>query len=103
VPGPWSRPGARHTRDFEDVVAFLAQRVDKTTIAKLLRVSWEAVANIVVRVVADKIDDSRLDDLYRIGVDDVSYRKATAISPWSPITTATVLWCGPKRATTPRR
>lgn len=72
---PWARPRARHTRDFEDVVAFLAQRVDKTTIAKLLRVSWEAVANIVIRVVGDKIDDSRLDDLYRIGVDDVSYRK----------------------------
>lgn len=71
----WARPGARHTRDFEDVVAFLAQRVDKTTIAKLLRVSWEAVANIVMRVVTDKIDDSRLNDLYRIGVDEVSYRK----------------------------
>ena len=26
-------------------------------------------------VVADKIDDSRLDDLYRIGVDDISSRK----------------------------
>jgi transposase len=72
---PWARPGARHTKDFEDVVAFLAQRVDKTTVARLLRVSWEAVANIVVRVVADTIDDSRLNDLYRIGVDDVSYRK----------------------------
>jgi transposase len=72
---PWARPGARHTRDFEDVVAWLAQRLDKTSVAKLLRCSWEAVANIVVRVVADAIDDSRLDDLYRIGVDDVSYRK----------------------------
>ena len=72
---PWARPSARYTRDLEDVIAFLAQRVDKTTVARLLRVSWEAVANIVMRVVADKIDDSRLDDLYRIGVDDVSYRK----------------------------
>lgn len=44
---PWARFGARHTRDFEDVVAGLAQRVDKTTVAKLLRCSWEAVANIV--------------------------------------------------------
>jgi transposase len=72
---PWARPGARHTRDLEDVVAFLAQRVDKTTIARLLRVSWTAVANIVTRVVADHIDDSRLEDLYRIGIDEVSYRK----------------------------
>lgn len=72
---PWARPGARHTRDYEDVVAWLAQRLDKTAVAKLLRCSWEAVANIVTRVVGEVIDDSRLDDLYRIGVDDVSYRR----------------------------
>jgi transposase len=72
---PWARPAARHTRDLEDVVAYLAQRVDKTTVARLLRVSWEAVAGIVVRVVAERIDDARLDELYRIGVDEVSYRK----------------------------
>jgi transposase len=72
---PWARPGARHSRDLEDVVAFLAQRVDKTTVARLLRVSWEAVANIVTRVVTEAIDDARLDELYRIGVDEISYRK----------------------------
>lgn len=72
---PWARPAARHTRDLEDVVAFLAQRVDKTTVARLLRVSWEAVANIVTRVVCDQIDDARLDELFRIGVDEISYRK----------------------------
>lgn len=72
---PWARPGARHTKDFQDVVCWLAQRVDKTTITKLLRVSWEAVAKIVVDVVATTIDDKRLDALYRIGVDEISYRK----------------------------
>jgi transposase len=71
---PWARPGARFTRDFEDVVAYLAQRTDKTTITRLLRCSWEAVAAIVVRVVATHLDDRRLDDLYQIGVDEVSYR-----------------------------
>ena len=44
---PWARPGARFTRDFEDTVAYLAQRTDKTTITRLLRCSWEAVAAIV--------------------------------------------------------
>jgi len=72
---PWARPGARHTRDFEDVVAWLAQRADKTTVARLLRCSWEAVARIVVRVVASSIEDRRLDGLYRIGVDEVSWRR----------------------------
>lgn len=72
---PWARPGARHTRDLQDVVAWLAQRTDKTTITKLLRISWEAVAKIVIDVVAEAIDDTRLENLYRIGVDEVSYRK----------------------------
>ena len=72
---PWARPGARFTRDFEDVVAWLAQRMDKTAVSRLLRCSWEAVAGIVTRVVADHLDDARLDEAYRIGVDEVSYRK----------------------------
>lgn len=71
---PWARPGAPHSADFQDVVAWLAQHVDKTTITKLLRISWEAVAKIVIDVVAEAIDDTRLENLYRIGVDEVSYR-----------------------------
>jgi transposase len=71
----WARPGARFTRDFEDVVAYLAQHTDKTTITRLLRCSWEAVAAIVTRVVATHLDDARLEGLYRIGIDEVSYRK----------------------------
>lgn len=72
---PWARPGARFTRDYEDVVAWLAQRMDKTAITRLLRCSWEAVAGIVTRVVADQLDNARLEEVYRIGVDEVSYRK----------------------------
>ena len=72
---PWARPRARHTRDFEDVVAWLCQRTDQTTVSTLLRCSWEAVHRIVGRVVAEHIDESRLGDLYRIGVDEISYRR----------------------------
>jgi transposase len=71
----WARPAARFTRDYEDVVAHLAQRTDKTTITRLLRCSWEAVAAMVVRVVAGHLDQARLDGLYQIGMDEVSYRK----------------------------
>jgi len=69
---PWARPNARFTRDFEDVVGWLAQRMDKTAVSRLLRTSWEAVAAIVVRVVAEHLDPARLAELYRIGVDEVS-------------------------------
>jgi hypothetical protein len=64
---PWARPGARLSRDLEDLIAFCAQRMDKTTVARLLRVSWASVARAVVRVVADRLDAARLDGLYRIG------------------------------------
>jgi transposase len=72
---PWARSGARLTRDVEDVIAWLAQRTDKTSICRLLRVSWQTVHRTVSRVVADHLDDSRLDNLYRLGVDEISYKR----------------------------
>ena len=72
---PWARPGARLTRDLEDLIAWCAQRMDKTTVARLCRVSWASVARAVMRVVQDELDDARLDHLFRIGIDEVSWRK----------------------------
>jgi transposase len=72
---PWARPAARHSHEFEDQVAWLAQRMDKTSVARLMRCSWEAVDRIVTRVVAPLLTDRRLDGLRRIGVDEVSYRR----------------------------
>lgn len=72
---PFARPAARHTRDFEDVVAFLAQQMAKAPIAALLRVDWETVGRIVERVVADHLDEQRLCELVQIGVDEISYRR----------------------------
>ena len=43
---PWAEPGSNFTRDFEDVVALLAQKTDKTTISELMGISWETVGNI---------------------------------------------------------
>jgi transposase len=72
---PWARPGARCSRDFEDVVAWLCQRTDKTTVATLMRSSWETIDRIVARVVAEHLDDARLDDLFHLGVDEIAYRR----------------------------
>jgi transposase len=60
---------------FEDTVAWLAQRTDKTTVTRFLRVSWEAVAAIVIRVVAAHQEHRHLEGVRRIGVDEVSHRK----------------------------
>jgi transposase len=72
---PWARPGARHTHDFEDTVAWLTQRMDKTAVAELMRCSWEAVDRIAARVVGDHLVDARLNGLRRIGVDEISYKR----------------------------
>jgi transposase len=71
----WARPGVRFTRDFEDVVCWLAQQAAFSVISRLMRVSWRSVAAIVGRVVAAELERRRLGDLYLIGVDEVSYRR----------------------------
>jgi transposase len=72
---PFARPRARFTRDFEDVTAFLAAKTDKTTIARFLRIDWDTVGRICERVVADGLDEDRLDALVHVGVDEVSWKK----------------------------
>jgi len=102
---PWARPGARHTRDFEDVAGFLAQRVDKTTVATLLRVSWETVAGIVVRVVAEALDPARRACqvvcvrwlVHVVGAIRPGKATANALSAWFhpqvPVPRSPPLWC----------
>jgi len=72
---PFARPGAHLTRDFDDLVAWLATRMDKTAIARLCRVSWRTVGRVCQRVVATELDPGRLDGLFRIGVDEISWRR----------------------------
>jgi transposase len=72
---PFARAGARFTRDFEDLVAFLATKTDKTTITRLARIDWDTVGRICARVVADGLDPDRLDGLVHIGIDEVSYKR----------------------------
>jgi transposase len=76
---PWARPGARHTRDFEDTAAWLVRRMSKSAVAELLRTSWNTVDGLVRRLVTTHLDPTaaslRLGRLARIGVDEIAYRK----------------------------
>jgi len=72
---PWADPGRRFTRRFEEMVGYLAQVTDMTSTAKLMGISWQTVSNIVARLVKERLDDSRLDGVRRIGIDEFSYRK----------------------------
>jgi transposase len=72
---PFARPGAHHTRDFDDLVGFLATTMDKTAISRLCRVNWATVGRMITRVMENGLDPNRLDQLFEIGVDEVSWRK----------------------------
>jgi transposase len=95
---PWARPDTHHTRDFEDVVAWLAQQMAKTPIAGLLRIGWDTVGRIVERVVADHLDEKRLEGLVAIGVDEISYRRGQRyLTSVVDHRVGAVVWCAPGR------
>ena len=95
---PWARFDAHHTRDFEDVVAWLAQQMAKTPLAGLLRIGWDTVGRIVERVVADHLDHRRLEGLVAIGVDEISYRRGQRyLTTVVDHNTGGIVWCAPGR------
>lgn len=73
----WARHGARHTREFEQTVTWLARYCAKRSVAWLFRIAWETVGSILARAVSDvdMLGADRLDNVRRIGIDEVSYQK----------------------------
>jgi transposase len=95
---PWARPESQHTRDLEDVVAWLAQQMAKTPLAGLLRIGWDTVGKIVARVVAEQLDESRLAGLVAIGCDEISYRRGQRyLTSIVDHATGAIVWCSPGR------
>jgi transposase len=72
---PFARDGARFTRDFEDLVAWLMTKCDTTTTARLTRINWHTVGRIIKRVADEQLDQDRLSDLFEISIDEVAWRK----------------------------
>lgn len=72
---PFARHRAGFTRDFEQLVAWLATRTDKTAITRLVRIDWDTVGRIVERVSHSELDPDRLDGLFELGIDEVSWRR----------------------------
>jgi transposase len=95
---PWARAGSRYTRDFENVVAWLAQQMAKTPIAGLLRIAWDTVGRIVARVTADHLDERRLEGLVAIGVDEIAYRRGQRyLTSVADHASGAIVWCRPGR------
>jgi transposase len=72
---PWAAHDSFFTRDFEEMTAWLAQRLDKTATCRLMGINWRTVGTIVQRLVNGRLDAARLEELYIVGVDELSYRR----------------------------
>lgn len=71
----WARHGSGFTRAFEDQVAWMAKESSKSAVCQLMRVAWRTVGRIIARVSAEFDEESALDGLRRIGIDEISHRK----------------------------
>jgi transposase len=72
---PFARDGARFTRDFENLVAWLATKTDKTATCRLTRIDWQTIGRVIERVGEELIDTDRLSDLFEVSIDEVAWRK----------------------------
>ena len=72
----FARDSARFTRDFDNVVAWLATKTDKTSTCRLTRIDWHTVGRIIERVADEHLGElDRLSDLFEISIDEVAWRK----------------------------
>ena len=73
---PLARDGARFTRDFDNLVAWLATKTDKTAACRLTRIDWQTVGRVIKSVADEHLGElDRLGDLFEISIDEVAWRK----------------------------
>ena len=65
----WAVGNSVFTAPLEELAAYLAQVTDRTTVGRLLGISWPAVGSIIERVVTRRLNPGRLAGLRRIGID----------------------------------
>jgi transposase len=94
-------PSSRFTSDFEQLVAWLAVKMDQDALRRLVDIDWDTAGRICDRVVADVFDPARLDDLYDIGVDEMSWKHHNYLT--LVVNTPPTRSCGAPKDVTPRR
>jgi transposase len=93
---PWAAPKSRFTRRMEELVAYLAQQMSKTAVCKLAGIDWRTVGTIVARIIGEKLDPTRLDELSVIGVSEGRTTRANESCREGPVASEGVP-LGPKR------
>lgn len=74
---PWAYHNSNFTKEFEKQVAYMALRLNKKEVSKLMRISWNTVGPVLSRTKNKLEPDSsvRFKNLTRIGIDETSYKK----------------------------
>ncbi len=70
---PWAAHDSFFTRPFEELMAWQAQRLDKSSICRLLGINWRTVGTLIECVVEERLSTSRLEGLQIIGVDELGW------------------------------
>ncbi len=93
---PWAEPMSPFTRMFDELVAYFAQRADKTTVSTTMGIAWRSVGNIIQRVVDRLGPKNELDGLTHIGIDELSVRKHHQyITVVTDHLTGNIVWAAP--------
>lgn len=96
---PWADHDSKFTRDFEDLVGWLTREMSQSAVSRLVGIAWPTVGNIVQRVALRYLNGRRLDQLFHIGVDEVSYRKGHKyITLVADHQAGTAVWAGEGRS-----
>jgi transposase len=96
---PWARHDSDFSRPFEDAVGLLAQKLDHTAVVELTGVAWVTVGRIAARLVHEMLHEDRFENLRRIGVDEISYRKGHKyLTVVVDHDTGRVIWAAPGKS-----
>jgi transposase len=72
---PWAEHASDYTRGVEEAVAWMARRMDQSSVCSLMGIAWRTVGRIAARVMARLGPADLLDRLTHIGIDELSYRR----------------------------
>ena len=92
---PWAFPNSRFTKDFDYTVTWMGKYLNRSAIAKYMRIDWRTVGRCIKRVHEDLEPDVnvRLDGVSNIGIDETSFRKGHSyITVVVNHDTNTVIW-----------
>lgn len=94
---PWANHHSSYTKEFEQQVSYLALRLNKKEVSKLMRISWNTVGSVLSRTKNIYEPDSsvRFKNLIRIGIDETSYKKGHKyVTVVTDHDTNQVIWVG---------